>query len=372
MKIVSLVGARPQFVKEALISAAVRETRAWEHVVVHSGQHYDANMSDIFFQELGITEPRHYLKVGSGGHGAMTATALRAMEEVLLLEKPHALLVYGDTNTTLAGSLAAVKLHLPVIHVEAGIRQEPRTMPEEANRRLTDHATALSGGIFSCCSLSAADNLRAEGILEGIHISGDVMLDLFIKMRPHFQPEAICRRYGLSPGNFILVTLHRDFNVDYERTLLPILDGLRRLSAQTGLDIFFPAHPRTIRNLEKFRYDREKSGFLWADPVGYLDLMSLTLASRIVVTDSGGLQKEAFYAGKRALVLMPDTGWREITACGWNLLTDPSEEHIATQGAKLLASHPHPPGELYGNGNASQNLVSFLVKAADQMEQRQV
>jgi UDP-N-acetylglucosamine 2-epimerase (non-hydrolysing) len=359
IKILSLVGARPQFIKEALVSAAVREERAWEHVVVHSGQHYDARMSDIFFQELGLVEPRHYLKIGSGGHGAMTAAALRAMEEVLLLEKPRALLVYGDTNTTLAGALAAVKLHIPVIHVEAGIRQEPRSMPEEANRRLTDHAAALSGGLFSCCSLSAANNLRAEGIFGGIQISGDVMLDLFLKMRPHFQPESICRRYGLSPGGFILVTLHRDFNVDQQGSLLPILHGLRSLSDQTGLKIFFPAHPRTVKNMEKFNYERAQSDFLWAEPAGYTELMSLVLASCLVITDSGGLQKEALYAGKRALVLMPDTGWREITACGWNMLADPEEDHIVAQGMKLLEAHPHP-GELYGNGNAARNLVSFV------------
>ena len=359
MKILSLVGARPQFVKEALVSAAAREAGAWEHVVVHSGQHYDFNMSDVFFEELGLIEPRHHLRIGSGSHAEMSAAALTAMEKVLLEEKPRALMVYGDTNTTLAGALAAVKLHIPVIHVEAGIRQEPRTMPEEINRRLTDHAAALSGGLFSCCSASAEENLKNEGIREGIQVSGDVMLDLFEKMRPSLRPEETCRKYGLSPDRFILATLHRDFNVDHPETLLPILAGLRKFSEQSGLRVFFPAHPRTVKRLREFGHDREASGFTWAAPLGYLDLMSLVPACRLVATDSGGLQKEAFYGGKRALVLMPDTGWREITACGWNLLAGPSEEQITERCAELLKPHPYP-GKLYGTGDAAPRLVEFV------------
>ena len=252
MKIISLVGARPQFIKEALVGAAVKKAKAWKHIIIHSGQHYDFNMSDVFFLELEMVEPRYHLKIGSGSHGSMTATALVRLEEVLELEKPQGLIVYGDTNTTLAGALAAVKLQIPVIHVEAGIRQEPRTMPEEVNRRLTDHATALSGGLFACCSQSAVDNLNRENIYKGVEVCGDVMHDLFETMRPHFQPEEACERYGLSRDGFILATIHRDFNVDQPETLRSILKGLEKIAAESGLKVFFPVHPRTLKRMDEF------------------------------------------------------------------------------------------------------------------------
>lgn len=359
MRIFSLVGARPQFVKEAMVNAAVREASAWEHHIVHSGQHYDVNLSDVFFQELGIPEPKYHLNVGSGSHAAMTAAVLTGIEDILLKEKPDALLVYGDTNTTLAGAVAATKLAVPVIHVEAGIRQEPRTMPEEINRRLTDHATALSGGIFACCSETAKACLHAEDITRNITVNGDVMLDVFEAMRPQFDPAKACRNHGLTQDSFLLVTLHRDFNVDREETLLPILRGLERLAGETGLRVFFSVHPRTAKQMERFGYDKDKGGILFGSPVGYVDLMSLALAARAVVTDSGGLQKEAFYAGKRALVVMPDTGWRELTEPGWNLLADPTEDSVATLGVKLLEAHPHP-GAPYGTGQAARDMVSFV------------
>lgn len=207
MKLVSLVGARPQFVKEALVGEAARRLGAWRHVLVHSGQHYDGNMSDIFFQELGIPQPDYHLGIGSGSHARMTAAALTGMEEILLKEKPDALLVYGDTNTTLAGALAAAKLHLPVIHVEAGIRMQPKTMPEEINRVLTDRLATL----MCCCSELGRRNLAAEGITEGVHVAGDVMYDLFLRMRPRFTPEKTCADMALTPETFVLATLHRDY-----------------------------------------------------------------------------------------------------------------------------------------------------------------
>lgn len=359
MKIMSLVGARPQFVKEALLNSAVRATNAWEHILVHSGQHYDVNMSDVFFQELDIPEPKLYLNIGSGSHGSMTAAAIKAMEEALIAERPDALLVYGDTNTTLAGALAAVKLQIPVIHVEAGIRQEPRSMPEEINRHLTDHTVVLSNGLFSCCSQSAAQNLHSEGITKGIDVSGDVMFDLFKRMQPRFNAESECKKHKLIPEQFILVTLHRDFNVDQAETLLPILNGLKRLADETGLKIFFPVHPRTRKRMESFGWDSSTPKFLLTEPLGYIELMSLTSAAKFIVTDSGGLQKEAFYAGKRSLVIMPDTGWREITDTGWNILSNPNSSHVLEQGKALLSPHIYP-GDLYGNGQAAERIVNFV------------
>jgi UDP-N-acetylglucosamine 2-epimerase (non-hydrolysing) len=354
MKVLSLVGARPQFVKEALIGGAVRKAGAWEHVLVHSGQHYDAAMSDVFFQELGIPEPKYHLGVGSGSHAAMTAAVLTAMEDVLLLEKPDILLVYGDTNTTLAGALAAAKLRIPVAHVEAGIRMEPKTMPEEINRVLTDRMSS----VLCCCSALGAETLAREAVSQGVYVTGDVMYDLFLRMRPRFTPEASCAAYGVTPGRFIIATLHRDYNVDRPDSLRGCLSGLGRLREESGLDVLLPLHPRTRKNMEQCNCNDAAGRLTLLPPAAYLELMSLTLASAFVVTDSGGLQKEAFYAGKRCVVVMPDTGWRELVDCGWNILA-PEAAGIVAAGERALAPCAHP-GPVYGLGNAAENCIAAL------------
>lgn len=354
MKVLSLVGARPQFVKEALVGAAARAQGAWEHVLVHSGQHYDMNMSDVFFQELGIPTPTYHLGIGSGSHAAMTAAALVAMEEVLLGEKPDALLVYGDTNTTLAGALAASKLAIPVIHVEAGIRQHPKTMPEEINRVLTDHVS----GLFCCCSEQAASNLRAENISIGVEVVGDVMYDLFLRMRPHFTPEATCSRHGLTPGRFVVATLHRDFNVDTPSKLAGMLEGLGRFCTETGFPVLLPLHPRTKKRIAEFSLHDLLAGITCVEPLGYVELMSLVSASALVVTDSGGLQKEGYYAGRRSVVVMPDTGWRELTDCGWNILSEPDARILNAACHEALRPMPYPR-ELYGCGDAAQKIITL-------------
>ncbi|EGY25814.1 UDP-N-acetylglucosamine 2-epimerase [Desulfovibrio sp. A2] len=355
MKILSLVGARPQFVKEALIGAAARAAGAWNHVLVHSGQHYDMNMSDVFFRELGIPTPQHHLGIGSGSHGAMTAAALAAMEGVLQQERPNALLVYGDTNTTLAGALAAAKLCIPVIHVEAGIRQQPKSMPEEINRVLTDHVSTL----FCCCSRQAAENLAAENIRDGVHVVGDVMYDLFLRMQPHFTPEATCNAHNLEPGRFVVATLHRDFNVDSPTALASMLRGLSRFAADADLPVLLPLHPRTQKRITEFNLSALVQGITCVDPLGYLELMSLVSAAALVVTDSGGLQKEAYYAGRRAVVVMPDTGWRELTDAGWNLLCAPAADKL--EAACHAALQPMAcPAAVYGDGKAAEHIVSLV------------
>lgn len=354
-KLVSLVGARPQFVKEALVGKAARAAGLWQHVLVHSGQHYDVNMSDVFFQELGIPAPDHHLGIGSGPHGAMTAAALTAMENVLLQEKPTALLVYGDTNTTLAGALAAAKLHIPVVHVEAGIRQEPRTMPEEINRVLTDHIAR----VFCCCSQLAAENLHRENIRENVYVTGDVMYDQFLHLVPRFAPAEACKKYAVEQGRFIVATLHRDFNVDTKESLTGLLEGLQSVVAEHAMPVLFFIHPRTQKQAVEFGLEALLQKLTLLPPVGYMDLMSLTLASALVITDSGGLQKEAYYAGKRAVVVMPDTGWRELTACGWNLLANPHAADITEK--TRLALQPAPmPQAMYGNGNAAQAIIDAV------------
>lgn len=354
-KVLSLVGARPQFIKEALVGAAAREAGAWEHILVHSGQHYDAALSDVFFEELGIPQPKYHLGIGSGSHAAMTAAALTSMEDVLLQERPDALLVYGDTNTTLAGSLAAAKLHIPVVHVEAGIRMEPKTMPEEINRILTDHVSS----VFCCCSQHEMESLRREGIIGNVSVTGDVMYDVFLRMCPRFTPEALCTRYGLIPGGFAVVTLHRDYNVDHKKILEVLLRDLGELAKD--LRILFFLHPRTRKRVEEFGLEHLLTPLLCAPPESYISLMSLVQSCDFVITDSGGLQKEAYYAGKRAVVVMPDTGWRALVECGWNVLAG-GEQGDLKQAAKKLEFCMAIPKDIYGSGEASWYIVNAITR----------
>ncbi len=357
MKLISLVGARPQFVKEALVGDAARRLSAWKHILIHSGQHYDVNMSDIFFQELGIPQPDYQLGIGSGSHGHMTATALIGIENILLKEKPDALLVYGDTNTTLAGALAAVKLHVPVIHVEAGVRMNPKTMPEEINRILTDRISAL----MCCCSELGRSNLAAEGLTQGVCNTGDVMYDLFLRMKSRFTPEKSCTEMALCPDRFVLATLHRDYNVDTPTSLRGMLEGLVSIQEQYGLTVMLPLHPRTRKRAQEFGLTNILSRLRICDPIGYLELMSLTCVARFVITDSGGLQKEAYYAGKRCAVMMPDTGWRELTDCGWNILCMPEAESILQAASRIISPLPYP-GEIYGTGIAAEKIIDAVLR----------
>jgi UDP-N-acetylglucosamine 2-epimerase len=354
-KVVSLVGARPQFIKEAVIGAEVRRRNAWNHILVHSGQHYDANMSDIFFTELDMKQPDYFLNVGSGLHGKQTAEVLTKFEELLLNEKTDLVLVYGDTNTTVAGALAASKLKIPVAHVEAGIRQNPKDMPEEINRVLTDH---ISRYLF-CCSDLAAKNLEREGITEGVFVVGDVMYDLYLKMKPCFTPKETRERYGLEEGKYIIATLHRDFNVDKPESLRNILEGLAQAKKETALQVLLPLHPRTRKRIAEFGQQSLVENFLTTEPIGYLDLMSLTQECAVVVTDSGGYQKEAYYAGKRAVIVMPDTGWKEIVDSGWNILVTPEKEAVKKGVVNSLKSHEFPE-MLFGKGKAGSKTVDVL------------
>lgn len=355
MKIISLVGARPQFIKEAVLNSEVHKNNAWNHILVHSGQHYDLNMSDIFFQELGIPQPHYHLGVGSGTHAETTAAVLTHMEKILMEEKPDALIVYGDTNTTLGGALAAAKIHIPVIHIEAGIRMLPHSMPEEINRVTTDHLSC----VLCCCSDISRKNLANEGITKGVHICGDIMYDIFLRMTKTFDKKSICKKYGLTENNYVVATIHRDYNTDKQESLGEIVTALEKLQKKTGVRVIFPAHPRTIDRLTRFLLMAQAKKLHMVEPLGYSELLSLVSGARYVITDSGGLQREAYYAHKRSIVIMPDTGWRELTSSGWNTLCPPNEQTILAQCEQIEAPCPMPL-DCYGSGDAAKKIISAV------------
>jgi len=357
LKIISLVGARPQFVKEAGIGSSFRKMKDVEYILVHSGQHYDINMSDIFFEELSIKPAEINLEIGSSSHARQTADVLVSFEKVLHESKPDLVLVYGDTNTTLAGALAASKLKIPVAHVEAGIRQEPKDMPEEINRVLTDHISSL----LYCCSDLSSDNLAKEGINQGVYVAGDVMLDVYLKMEPKFDKAQALSKYNLNEGSYIVLTLHRDFNVDNREDLANILEGINRFQKDSGLKIMLPLHPRTRKRINEFDLNERIKVINVVEPLGYLDLMSLVKGCAFVITDSGGLQKEAYFAGKRAMVLMPDTGWRELVLSEWNMLSRTDPESILKASKEISVQIGYPPN-IYGTGNTSDIIVRSITE----------
>lgn len=355
MKIASLVGARPQFIKEAILNARIAETGAWNHVLINSGQHYDAGMASIFFDELHLPKPDFSLGVGSGSHAETTAQVMLGMEKILLAEKPDALLVYGDTNTTLGGALAAAKIHVPIIHVEAGIRMLPETMPEEINRRLTDRLSSL----LFCCSDLGRQNLAAEGIRRGVETSGDIMLDLYRKMTPHFDEAGQLRKYSLTENSYIVATLHRDYNVDDPQKLSAILQGLEQIRRKLGKRILLPLHPRTRKRIADAGLEKALANFDITEPLGYMELQALTRKADFVITDSGGLQKEAYYSGKRSVVVMPDTGWRELTDSGWNLLAAPEPESLLA-ASEAISTPCEMPHNCYGDGRAADVIIEAI------------
>jgi UDP-N-acetylglucosamine 2-epimerase len=317
MHVVSIVGARPQFVKASMVSRELMRRGAREELV-HTGQHYDHGMSAVFFEELGIPEPSRNLGVGSGTHAAQTGDMMVGIERLLLDDRPDAVLVYGDTNSTLAGALAAAKLHVPVAHVEAGLRSFNRTMPEEINRILADHVSDL----LFCPTETAVSNLAAEGLTGGVVRTGDVMLDA----TRHFADRAADRAplsglTGHGAGEYAVATIHRAGNVDDPAVLRSILDGLGR----TGLPVILPLHPRTAGRLEGMRIPENVE---IRDPVGYLAMLTLVRHARCVLTDSGGLQKEALWLSVPCITLRDETEWVETLQGGWNRLVGADPDRI--------------------------------------------
>lgn len=356
-KILSLVGARPQFIKEAVINEAMGSQADLTHVLVHSGQHYDSNMSDSFFQELHIPNPDYFLGVGSASHALQTADTMCKFENVLIKEKPDMVLLYGDTNTTLAGALDAAKLHIPIAHVEAGPRTYNKLFPEEVNRVLTDHISDL---LFACTDLNV-DNLNKEGLYRNVFNTGDVMYDLYMKMTNLFNPLAVIKKYGVSEGRYVVATVHRDFNTDNPEILKNILDLMNITKSEFSLDVVFPMHPRVKKCIHDFGFERLLDNIIVTDPIGYMDLMSLTQFCRFTVTDSGGFQKESYWAGKRALLLMPQ-GWQEITDTGWHKLVPSIQNANYADLLCDISTTADCPENIFGDGSAATKIVDIIRK----------
>ncbi|MCG2576255.1 UDP-N-acetylglucosamine 2-epimerase (non-hydrolyzing) [Dechloromonas sp. XY25] len=358
MKIVTVVGARPQFIKAAAVSRVIRNDYVGQidEVLVHTGQHYDDNMSKVFFEELDIPHPKYNLEISGGQHGAMTGRMLEGVENVLLQEKPDWLLIYGDTNSTLAGALAAAKLHIPVAHVEAGLRSFNMRMPEEVNRILADRVSSL----LFCPTETAVNNLKSEGVCQGVHNVGDVMYDvaLFYRDRARQNSKAL-QNLGVTTGGFALATCHRAENTDDPRRLMSILIALSEISPR--LPVVLPLHPRTRKLVADYGLVHLLAKLIITEPLPFLDMVALEQASRLILTDSGGVQKEAFFYGVPCITMRDETEWVETVSLGWNQLVGASSDSIISAVNEIIQSPPSEAGEKpYGIGNAAGDILALL------------
>jgi UDP-GlcNAc3NAcA epimerase len=369
MKILTIVGARPQFVKAAVVSRAIADWNAarvsglpaLEELIVHTGQHFDANMSDVFFEEMEIPRPSHHLGIAGLSHGAMTGRMLEAFESVVQKERPDAVLTYGDTNSTLAGALAAVKMHVPVAHVEAGLRSFNMRMPEEVNRILTDRVSTW----LYCPTETAVRNLATENLVDApgtrlVLDVGDVMYDANL----HYRNKARMPRFGsemkLAPESFLLLTLHRQENTDDPARVASIVSALRELCARTP--VVFPVHPRTRKILQD-RADMPREGLHLVDPVPFFEMLWLLKNCALVLTDSGGVQKEAYFCDKHCVTLRDETEWVETVDAGANVLVGADTEAIVSRVRERLGAPFRAREGLYGLGDAGRRVVASLAES---------
>ena len=349
MKIITILGARPQFIKAAAFSRAVKKYSNIEEVIIHTGQHYDQNMSDVFFEEMNIPKPKYKLQTGGKNHGAMTGQQLEKIEEILLQEKPHLVLVYGDTNSTLAGALAAIKLHIPIAHVEAGLRSFNRQMPEEINRILTDQ---ISEYLF-VPSEGAKQNLLNEGIDEQkIFIVGDIMYDVSLYYKEKMI-KPIWFDY-LDLDRFILCTIHRAENTDDMNKLINILKGLEL----SGKNIILPLHPRTVNKIKQYGLDIP-TNIRVVEPIGYLEMVWLEVHCDLIVTDSGGVQKEAYFHGKPCITLREETEWVELVDAGFNQLVG-SNAMLIVDSIQKIDKTVIENTSIYGEGDTAYGILDIL------------
>lgn len=353
-KIISIVGARPQFIKSAPVSHAFRKYSKYQEVLVHTGQHYDRNMSETFFDELDMNPPAYNLGAGSGSHAEQTAEIMRRLEPVLLKEKPRLIIVYGDTNSTLAGALTASKLHIPIAHIESGLRSFNRMMPEEINRIVTDHISNL----LFCPTKRAVLNLNNEGITENVFCCGDVMFDSALEFSTRSEEKSTSHhRLTIEKKGYVLATVHRAENTDDRQRLSNILHALVKVACD--LPVILPLHPRTLKMIRHFALEDCLEGISVIEPLGYLDMLYYEKNASLIITDSGGIQKEAYFCRVPCVTLRDETEWVETLDAHWNVLADvDSIERIHEQ---IQAALSFPGTRLnideYGDGRASQKIV---------------
>ena len=387
--VMSIIGARPQFVKAALICKRLEKDNI-RNILVHTGQHYDFNMSDIFFQELSLPKPDYFLGIGSYDHGMQTGKMLIDIENVVLQERPDWVIVYGDTNTTLAGALAASKLHIPIAHVEAGLRSHNKAMPEEINRILADHVSS----VLLCPSKTAINNLRREGF-NNIHNNGelmgfddsfdvnkpyvyaspmdpsyspslvvnvgDIMFDQVLLTRKMVSDDITLKKYNLNAGSYILVTIHRPENTDIKENLEGIITALEHF-AHNGITVLFPAHPRTLKALAKFGLNQKQSvQSMICEPVSYTEMISLESNARLIFTDSGGVQKESYFLHTPCVIPRNEVEWVELVDLGWTTLTGKTSNAIIESIEKRLSDKKgNEPVNVYGDGHAGDRIGNLL------------
>lgn len=360
MKIITIVGARPQFIKASALSRAIEMRSAQvDEILIHTGQHYDHNMSDIFFSEMKIKKPDYFLGIGGCTQGAMTGKMLESIETILMQEKPDWALVYGDTNSTLAGALAAVKLHIPLAHVEAGLRSFNRKMPEEINRILTDQCSDI---LFTPSS-QAKLQLEKEGIpSHKIWECGDIMFDASLHYRNRAQGESkILNTLNLKKKNYFLTTIHRAENCDNQERLTEIVQGLNKIA--NVLPVIFPLHPRTKQALKNYGLTEFHPNLIFIDPVGYLDMIALESNARLILTDSGGVQKEAYFFHVPCLTLRDETEWVELVDAGFNQLVKAESNSIYEAALQMIEKDINWNISLYGKGNSADIIIETLLKS---------
>lgn len=363
LKITTIVGARPQFIKASALSRAIAGRRdSVEETLVHTGQHYDENLNNVFFRELDLPVPQFNLGVGSSSHGRQTALMLERLEPLLIESPPDAVIVYGDTNSTLAGSLAAAKLNIPVAHIEAGLRSHNRQMAEEINRVLTDHIAAFC----FCPTENAVKNLSVEGIIHapdrGVHVMnvGDVMLDSLLHYRPVIDGRLdVLSKLPLKPGDYALATIHRAETTDNPRALSQVMRALQELAAWKT--VILPVHPRTRKALNALSLELSGDDFKIIDPVGYLDMLALISHAALVVTDSGGVQKEAFFLETPCVTARVETEWTETVESGWNVLAGERMDLIPVLARQVVDAPKHSERAFFGDGDAAGKIVTALV-----------
>ncbi len=350
MVIFTVLGARPQFIKAAPVSRALHQAGC-DEFMLHTGQHYDYGMSQVFFDELDLPAPAINLGIGSGSHAQQTGQMLVGIEQALLDQNPDWVLVYGDTNSTLAGALAAAKLHIPVAHVEAGLRSYNRSMPEEHNRVLTDHCADL----LFCPTQTAVDNLEQEGVTQGVHLVGDTMYDAVLRFSARAQERAASlKALGLAPKGYLLATIHRAYNTDTPGPLSELFSAF----GEVGEIVLLPLHPRTRQALERFAISIPGNVRI-IDPVSYLEMLVLEKNARLILTDSGGMQKEAFFLEVPCITLRPETEWVETVHSGWNRVVGSDPQRIV-EAVKQQSWPQSVPPRLFGDGRAAERIVRIL------------